>query len=303
MRLQFFSILASAIFQVASIAGAGEPVPQPKPAAKAEVKLDKQMIRFPEAEGTGKLVLRKGQYYGIASSVPLVIEVTGKGQVEMQVRKLPLMLPTDSAVGLKGDVTDPEFVTFQTDCPFIYLFKPIKNGKKGEVNLKVIPGLNRQDEKGVQVPLTLADIQNRAFSVDAEGAGPDPGPDPGPGPGPDVDPETPDELTKAIAEAYKKSTDTDKAESVVKVAKLYRDASKKTVYDKDLVRVQQLNDTMREATNGLVGESGLSTIRAVINAEAKKILSNSVTAVLDQASRDKASELFLKVAKALEALK
>lgn len=180
-----------------------EPAPVPKPDPQAAVSLG------------------KGQFYVIASDVPLVVNVNaglalnGAGDVTVQLRKPPLMLPAELAVGHKPDAADPEFIVFSEAYLYIVKAKVVEQPNKiqaGPVILQIIPAVNDVDAEGKAIPLTAADITYRPVSVvSGEAPRPPPKPDPIPPPKPKPDPE-PDvpadpELVKKLQTAIQADAD------------------------------------------------------------------------------------------------
>lgn len=187
-------------------AHAADPVPPPKGPA---VVVPKQ-VKFPDFPGTkpkdppkvdppkvdplAPVKLGKGQYYVIASQKPLLVLPGGTGEVTVQERTPPFMLPATDAIGWNPDPKDPEFVTWGADqYTKLYVVKGVKNGP---VDLTVIPAVNELGTDGKQIALTAKDVVKKPLLVD-DGTGPIPPPkpvdpkvDPKPDPKPDpkVDP-------------------------------------------------------------------------------------------------------------------
>ncbi len=117
--------------------------------------------------------LIKGQYYVVRSTIPLVVDWSGVGEVTITPRNgktKPLTIPSDWAVGWKPDDGDPEFVTFSNE--FLYI---VKASKTGSGILEVIPAVTKLDKDMKQIPLTKSSITRKRIYVDAKT---DPVPDP-----------------------------------------------------------------------------------------------------------------------------
>lgn len=235
-RKCFGALAMVAALLIGSYGSAGD-VPRPDPiipridpkpksdGAKSDPKKSKRVIRVPQVltppapkpvdppapapEPNATIRVGKGQYYVVGSNTPLVavvnggLKLAGSGDVLVQVRKPPLMLPAELAVGYKGDENDPEFVTFTEQ--YLYVIRPKPDGADGPVLVQLIPAVNELDAEAIQIPLTTADITYHQLDIRAGGKIepaplPKPKPDPKPDPKPEPTPADP-ELTKKFKDA------------------------------------------------------------------------------------------------------
>jgi len=193
-KLGLFLLLCAA-----AAASAADPAPVPKgpPVAVKQVKFPDfpsvkpkvdPPVPAPKADPDAPAKLGKGQYYVVASPKPLLILPAGTGEVTVQTRKPPFMLPAAQALGWQPDAKDPEFVTWGDEYPYLYV---VKGSKSGDVALTVIPALNDLDDKKAQIPLAPKDVLKKLLQVD-DGTGPRPPPDVIPVPKPVDPPKPPD---------------------------------------------------------------------------------------------------------------
>lgn len=174
----------------------GPVVPPPKqvkfpdfPSVKVK---DPPKVDPPKIDPLAPVKLGKGQYYVVASHKPLLVLPSGAGEVAVQERKPPFMLPASDAIGWTPDPKDPEFVTWTAD-QYTHLYV-VKGTKNGSVDLLVIPALNETDKDNKQIALSAKDVVKKPLLVD-DGTGPIPPPKPV---DPDVKPKPVDPDVKPI---------------------------------------------------------------------------------------------------------
>lgn len=146
------------------------PGPKPPPPVVVVPKVEEVKV-----DPLAPVKLNKGQYYVIASPKPLLVLSSGSGEVTVQERNPPFMLPATDAIGWTPDAKDPEFVTWGAD-QYTKLYV-VKGSKSGPVDLLVFPALCETDKDGKQIALTAKDVVKKAIQVD-DGTGPIPPPKP-----------------------------------------------------------------------------------------------------------------------------
>ena len=198
----FLLLLAGAAFAAQAADPVVPPMVPPKGGVTKQVKfpdfpgpkvvVPAPKVEEPKADPLAPVKLGKGQYYVIASHKPLLVLSSGTGEVTVQERKPPFMLPAADAIGWTPDPKDPEFVSWSaTDYTHLYV---VKGAKNGAVDLLVFPALCETDAAGKQIPLTPKDVVKKAIQVD-DGTGPIPPPKPV---DPDVKPKPVDPDVKPI---------------------------------------------------------------------------------------------------------
>lgn len=128
------------------------------------------------------------------------------------------------------------------------------------------------------------------------------GPPVPPGPNPPVPPVPPGPesvLVKDLRAAYAADTGPLKGNQVASLAAVYREVSTKT-NSADLKTAGDLLAVLRAAVGSLVPPDALTGIRRRIGAEVSAVLPTDPATVLDTATRQKAAEVFARVAQALE---
>ena len=179
-------VIAALLLASATMAAAGtEPAPEPR--TKSLMLKAGQPVKFPvipgaeptppppppKADPDAPAKLGPGQFYVVASKTPLLVIPTGPGDVTITPRKAPFMLPAAQAVGWTPNPTDPDFVTWGDEYPYIYVLKPYKSG---DCTLLVFPATTTTDEKTKeQIPLQLKEVVKKQISVD-DGTAPRPPP-------------------------------------------------------------------------------------------------------------------------------
>jgi len=131
---------------------------------------------------------------------------------------------------------------------------------------------------------------------DAPPVPPGPGPVP-PGPGPGPGPES--QLVKELKAAYQADAGAEKAKHLASLAAVYREVAGKTGAA-EVKTAGDLLGVLRAAVGSLVPADALTAVRKRIAVEVSASLPSDPSTALDTATRAKASEVFSRVAQALE---
>lgn len=121
-------------------------------------------------------------------------------------------------------------------------------------------------------------------------------PPPGPGPAP---PSPPDAFTKSLQDAYAAEADPQKATHKARLAELYRQAGQTTVHDAALRTAGALFDKLTAARKALLPDTALVGVRQVVARELTATMPARPEAELTPEVRQKAAEVFARIARAL----
>lgn len=139
-----------------------------------------------------------------------------------------------------------------------------------------------------------------ARAVITIGAAPPPGPVP-PGPNPPVPPGPDSQLVKDLRAAFAAEAGTAKVKQIADLAAVYREVAAKSS-SPDLKTAGDLLTVLRTAVGSLVPADALVGVRKRVAVEVSATLPSDPTVTLDTTTRQKAAEVFTRVASALEVI-
>lgn len=121
-------------------------------------------------------------------------------------------------------------------------------------------------------------------------------------PKPPEPPAPSDPFTQSVQNAWKLETATDREQSRKSLAALYRQAGSNTAHDASVKTIGDLFGIMSTAAKSLGVTGKLPQLQVALAVDLKASLPSSATAPLDDATRQKVSTEFEKIAKALDSL-